>query len=50
MTSSLTPLAKLAEQVLKDPALMRKLSDRVYALLKTEIQTQQDRLGIARRR
>lgn len=50
MTSPLAPLAQLAEKILTDPALMRKLSDRVYTLLKTEIRTQQDQVGLARRR
>lgn len=50
MTSPLAPLTQLAEKVLQDPALMRKLSDRVYARLKAEIRAQQDQLGIARRR
>lgn len=50
MTVSLAQLAKEAKRILADPVLVRKLGDRVYTLLQTEIRQQQDRQGNAPRR
>jgi hypothetical protein len=41
--------SKLAEQVLQDPILLRKLSDRVYELMVEEIRNHRDRIGYTRR-
>jgi hypothetical protein len=38
-------LSKLAEQILDDAILLRKLSDRVYQLMCDEIRNQCDRTG-----
>ncbi|WP_204150147.1 hypothetical protein [Leptolyngbya sp. CCY15150] len=43
-------LARLAKQVMKDPALLRQFSDRVYALMHEEVLNQQDRQGSYQRR
>jgi hypothetical protein len=37
------PFTKIAEQVLKDERLLRKLTDRIYQLLQEEIRNQRDR-------
>ena len=36
-------ITKLAEQVLRDPMLLRQLSDRVYALMTAELRDQRER-------
>lgn len=38
-------ITKLAEQILRDPILLRKLSDRIYELMAEDIRNQRDRLG-----
>jgi hypothetical protein len=40
----LNQLAKLADQILQDPVLLRRLSDQVYALLQSDLRHQHDRL------
>lgn len=50
MTTSLESLAELANKVLRDPKLMRKLSDRVYTLLQTEVRLHRDQADPATRR
>lgn len=42
-------LSQIAEQILNDAVLLRRLSDRVYELLKEETENQRDRLGRGRR-
>jgi hypothetical protein len=44
-----TAISKLAEQVLQDPILLGKLSDRVSEIMIEEIRNQSDRLGLSRR-
>jgi hypothetical protein len=36
-------LSKIAQQVLKDPLLMRRLCDRIFELLQADLTLQQDR-------
>ncbi|MGF1523712.1 MAG: hypothetical protein ACFBSF_15455 [Leptolyngbyaceae cyanobacterium] len=43
-------LVQLATEVVGSPELLRKLSDRVYALLQAELQYQRDRSGSFYRR
>ena len=43
-------LASLATQVLEDPIALRQLSDRVFALLKQELQQENERRGYHGRR
>ncbi len=43
-------LAQVAQKVLDDPVLLRKLSDRVYELMQEELLNQQERQGTWRRR
>ncbi|NER84563.1 MAG: hypothetical protein F6K42_34590 [Leptolyngbya sp. SIO1D8] len=54
MSSSRQPdqaaLVQLATEVLDSPALLRKVSDRVYALLQAELRYQRDRSGSFYRR
>lgn len=54
MSSSHSPdqatLVQLATEVLDSPTLLRKLSDRVYALLQAELRYQRDRSGSLYRR
>ncbi|WP_017741803.1 hypothetical protein [Scytonema hofmannii] len=42
-------LSQLAEQVLQNPILLRKLSEKVYELMLADIQNQRDRSGKYRR-
>ena len=42
-------VSQLAEQVLSDVLLLRRLSDRIYELMQEEIRNQRDRLGGGRR-
>lgn len=43
-------LVQLATEVMDSPELLRKLSDRVYALLQAELRYQRDRSGSFYRR
>ena len=43
-------IAKLCEVVLKNPVVLRTVSDRVYALLQEDIRNQGDRTGHSPRR
>lgn len=38
-----TPLSQLADKVLQDPILLRKLCDRIYNLMTEELRNQRDR-------
>ncbi|MDX2241484.1 MAG: hypothetical protein NW224_12435 [Leptolyngbyaceae cyanobacterium bins.302] len=38
-------IVNLATQILDNPILLRKLSDRVYRLMEEEIRNQRDRVG-----
>lgn len=42
-------VSQLAEQILNDPVLLYRLSDRVYQLMAEELRNQRDRLGGGRR-
>ncbi|NEQ32275.1 MAG: hypothetical protein F6K04_14950 [Leptolyngbya sp. SIO4C5] len=43
-------LSKLAETILQDPILLRKLGDRIFELMQEDIRNQRDRAGYSRRR
>ena len=42
-------VSQLARQILDDAILLRRLSDRVYELMREEVRNQRDRLGEWRR-
>lgn len=45
MTTDVKRLSQLAEVILKDPVLMRQLSDRIYDLMQTDMHQHCDRNG-----
>jgi hypothetical protein len=45
-----TKYSQLADQILKDPLVLQKLCDRVYALMLEEVRNQSDRIGYFNRR
>jgi len=42
-------IAKLSEKIINDPVLLRKLSNRLYELMKEDVQNQSERNGQSRR-
>ena len=42
-------MAKLANKIINDPILLRKLGDRIYELLQEDVNNQSDRNGQPRR-
>ncbi|MBD1867180.1 hypothetical protein H6F95_07655 [Cyanobacteria bacterium FACHB-471] len=42
-------VSKLAKQVLRDPVLLQKLSDRVYEIMLQDLRNQRDRCPFSRR-
>ena len=43
-------LAKIAEKVLNDPVLLRKISDRIYELMQEETYNHRERTGDFKRK
>lgn len=43
-------LSQVAATILKDPILLRKLSERVFELMKEDARNQRDRAGYSQRR
>jgi hypothetical protein len=47
--SDLKALSTLADKVLNDPILLRKLGDRIYEIMQEDIRNQRDRTGYFKR-